>query len=186
MKNSVLLILVGSCMAFNSCKQAPSNEDQLTEVKVEFDASKEKQAIKKVIEQETKCFFERNYECWKEQWIHEDYALQIWNNSDGTFSAGVGWDKINEQGKEYTTHTLDGQKKITHPQVKRDNIIFKFYGNNVAYLIWKQYNSDEKKAYYLVSQETRLMEKVDGKWKIVHVSAFWDSVNKIPLNELKI
>lgn len=184
MKNVTLSILTLIFVTFYACQSPADTSDKGVEAAVEFDEAKEKAAILSAIEQETKCFFERDYECWKEYWIQEDYAFQAWNNADGTFDAAVGWDKIHDQGKSYIDNVPEGKTKTSHPIVKRGDIQFKFYGDNLAYLIWQQYNSDRKNEYYSVSQETRLMEKQDGKWKIVNVTAFWDMVNKIPFAEL--
>ncbi|MFB0907614.1 MAG: hypothetical protein QMB03_04915, partial [Spirosomataceae bacterium] len=68
--------------------------------------------------------------------------------------------------------------------VVRKNMNFKFYGNNAAHVTWDQFNSDRNQSYYLQSKEIRLMEKVDGQWKTVNVSAFWDYNNKIPMNSI--
>ena len=56
-----------------------------------FDEAQELAAIMATIENETKCFYARDYECWKKNYAQWEYAFQCWSNSDGTFDAKVGW-----------------------------------------------------------------------------------------------
>lgn len=145
-----------------------------------FDEEAELAAIMAVIEDETECFFARNYDCWKENWVNEDYAFQAWNNLNGTYDAKVGWSEIDRRVGTYIKEnevTLGGTEG--HPDVERLNMRTRFYGDKAAYLTWEQYNSDDEEETYQISQELRLMEKVDGEWKIVAVAAFWDYLNKV-------
>ncbi|MEZ4772000.1 MAG: hypothetical protein R3D00_02380 [Bacteroidia bacterium] len=174
-----LLVIAVACQP-SSDKKEPQNEKPL------FDEAAETEAIMNVIEGETKCFFDGNYECWAKHWSHENYALQAWNNSDGSADAAVGWEKINAQGKDWIETYYKNGENIIHPVVKREKPIVKFFNEKSAYLIWKQYNADQEKTIYRTSQETRIMEKDDEGWKIVNVSAFWDTQAKIPFDSLKI
>jgi len=138
---------------------------------------KEKDAILATIEKETESFFSRDYATWKSTFVQEDYAFQAWSNRDGTFDASVGWEGIDKTVGSYITENPvpdSAQRKV-----ERKNIMYKFFGANVAFLTFDQFNSDPGIRGFLHSKETRLMEKVNGNWKIVAVSAFWDYVNPI-------
>lgn len=150
-----------------------------------FNEEAEKAAIFKVIENETKCFFDGNYECWKTNWVHETYALQAWNNNDGTFDAASGWDSINVQGKRWIEQYYQNGKKIIHPEVHRENIRVKFFTDKLAWLSWTQYNKNSATNDYSVSFDTRLMEKDSSGWKIAQVSSLWDSKNKVPADRFQ-
>jgi len=52
-------------------------------------------------------------------------------------------------------------------------------------MLWDQYNIDKDLKKYFHSKDTRIMEKIDGKWKIVNVTAFWDYKNPIPVESFK-
>lgn len=151
-----------------------------------FDEAVETAAIMQVIENETSCFFAGNYECWARNWSHEPYAMQAWNNDDGSMDAAIGWEKINAQGKNWIEKYYKNGKEVIHPVVKKEKAQIKFFNERTAYLIWKQYNADKENKYYKLSQETRIMEKSDDGWKIVNVTAFWNSNKKIPVDSLKL
>ncbi len=174
------LLLCATIFVFTSCGPKENKDIESNVANVE----KEKQAIKNVIENETESFFGRDYEAWKANYAQTDYAFQAWSNDDGTFDSNVGWEDINKQIGKYIE---DNPEPISsHPIVERKNMLYKFYGDNVAFLTWDQFNSDQDEKNFHHSKEVRLMEKIDGKWKIVCVSAFWDyksliSADKLPM-----
>jgi hypothetical protein len=168
-----------------SCQQ-PADNKTATSSSIPFDEATETAAILQVIEKETSCFFAGNYECWAQNWSHEPYAMQAWNNDDGSMDAAISWEKINAQGKDWIEKYYKNGKEVIHPVVKKEKPQVKFFNDRTAYLIWKQYNADKENKYYKLSQETRIMEKVADGWKIVNVSAFWNSTKKIPVDSLKL
>ena len=173
-----LTFLLGFLLLFSSCEKKVDDQQGLAGESLD----KEKAAIKQVIEDETESFFARNYNKWKSSYAQTDYAFQAWSNNDGTFDSNVGWEDINKQIGKYIT---DNPEPVSsHPKVERKNMLFKFYGDNVAYLTWDQFNSDQDMKNFHHSKEVRLMEKIGGQWKIVCVSAFWDYKNLIPASKL--
>jgi hypothetical protein len=152
---------------------------------VPFDEAAETAAMMKVIENETKCFFDGNYECWATNWSHEPYTMAAWNNSDGTADAAIGWEKINAQCKGWIEDIYKSGKNVVHPLVKRDKPLVRFFNEKAAYLLWKQYNADKEKKNFIISQETRLMEKQADGWKIVNVSAFWSTEDRVPIDSIQ-
>ena len=172
-----LIIILTSYIISSSCSNIPTGK---------IDEEKEKEAIMKVIQAETDCFFKRDYKCWQEQFTHSDYSYQAWSNADGTFDASVGWESIEKNlGKFIKENPAETEEAgSSHPKIVRKNVKVKFYGNYAAHLTWDQYNSDRTQKYYLQSKEVRLMEKIDNNWKIVNVSAFWNYKNKIPMDAI--
>lgn len=182
MNKTVLFSILGCCSLLLSCK---SGGDDHTDAAT-FDEAAEMAAIFKVIDNETKCFFDGNYECWASSWSHEKYAMQEWNNDDGTFDAAIGWEAIDKQGKSWIEKYYKNGKNVVHPSFKREKPIVKFFDEKTAYLIWKQYNADQESKYYLISQDSRIMEKDSSGWKIVNVTSVWNSKKRIPIDSLKI
>ncbi len=179
MRRLFYLLLLFCCLGFTACQDAKTSSGELTAAAT-FDEEAELAAIMNVIEDETTCFFARDYECWKKHWVNEDYAFQAWNNDDGTYDAKVGWSEIDRRTGNYIKdHPVTLGGTLGHPNVERLNLRKRFYGDQVAHLTWEQYNSDDTEETYQISQEVRLMEKVAGEWKIVTVAAFWDYKNKV-------
>ena len=150
-----------------------------------FDEAAEKAAIMKTIEEETACYFNLDYDCWKEMYAQTEYAFQAWNNSDGTFDARVGWKEIDEKVGQDIKNSPKPEDGGVSSKVERRNMIVKFFNENVAYLIFDQYWLDRNLNKYYYSKDTRIMEKINGKWRIVNVSAFSDHKNLIPVDSLK-
>ena len=140
-----------------SCEDS-SQKAQMDQASIE----KEKAAIRKVIENETKSFFNRDYTAWAKNYAHTDYAFQAWSNRDGTFDANVGWTDIDDKLGKYIS---DNPEK-THPDVERKNMLFKFFDKDLAYLIWDQFNSDVDRKNFHHSKEVRLMQKLMGSGKL--------------------
>ncbi len=150
-----------------------------------FNEAVETEKIMKVIEAETRSFYKRDYESWKNFYIHASYAFQAWNNGDGTVDAKTGWAAVDSGIGNYIKTYPVAPDGSSHPVVLRKNMITKFYSDTVAYLLWDQYNSDQAAQLFQYSKEMRLMEKQNGEWKIVNVSAFWDYKNYVPADKLK-
>ncbi len=188
--------IVAAIVLLAACNQ-PSKEPVVAiqpGVKTSIDEAKEKAAIMKVIEAETKCFFQRDYECWKKYFVQADYAFQAWNNNDGSIDAKSGWKEIDEGIKAYlsapenkpATKKSMGQepgekeKPASHPKVIRKNMVCKFFTENLVYMMWDQYNSDPDELRYTFSKDCRIMEKINGEWKIANVTSYWDYRRIIP------
>lgn len=171
----VLILIFMACIVFMACN---SNRQ-----KTGNDLQADKDSIMAAIQRETNSFFARDYEAWKSNYVQSDYAFQAWSNRDGTFDASVGWDAIDKVVGNYIHENPEPES--SHPIVERKNIKYKFYGNNVAFLTWDQFNSDREKQNFTHSKEVRIMEKVNGQWKIACVSAFWDFKNLIRGDKLK-
>lgn len=173
MKNVVFTLLF-SCLLFSfAYSQSGINEEA------------EKKAVLATLEQETTCFYKRDYACWKETWAQTDYVFHAWNLGDGTYEASVGWKQVDERIGKFIRENPVPSGGSSHPKVERRNMLFKFYGNNMVYMTWDQYNSDKEVKNYQQSKEVRLLEKQNGKWKIINMSALWDYKNTILVADLK-
>jgi hypothetical protein len=152
--------------------------------KNEFNEEAEKASIITRIENETDCFYKRDYERWKENFVQEEHAFHAWNNADGTFDAKAGWLEVDKKIGIYIKENSLEPGKGSPPWTERKNMIIKFFSEQLAYLVWDQYNSDENGRAFLLSKEQRIMEKIKGKWKIANVSSYWDHKNVIPADSI--
>ncbi len=96
----------------------------------------------------------------------------------------MGWPKIDSTIGRYIHENPEPQSS-SHPTVERKNIKYKFYGDNSCYLTWDQFNSNKAGNDFFHSKEVRVMEKINGSWKIVAVAAFWDYQNLIPAAKIR-
>jgi hypothetical protein len=138
-----------------SCSQPEKNN--LTTNNQSENFKKEKRAILETITNETKAAFERNYETWQQQWLHNSTITKTYMNfTDSTFSESVGWDTVSNFIKSYF---------IIHPKPEPapkliDDTDVRLYDNG-AWVTFEQQDSIRG-----LKRETRLMEKENGQWKI--------------------
>ena len=137
-----------------SCTDSQVNIDP---VNSKDNLEKEKKAILAVLNNETKSAFERNYPAWKSHWIHEDYVTKTYMNfADTTMSETLGWAAINDFVKTY----IEEHPEPAELPKMLDEIDVKLYTNGA----WVSYLQNDPERG--LKRETRLMEKVNEKWKI--------------------
>ncbi len=117
----------------------------------------EKQAILERLNNETKDAFQRDYEAWTKNWVHDPNISKVYVDfADSTFSESIGWEKISGFVKTFIEE---------HPEPEPvpellDEINVRLYENG-AWVTYEQHDSIRG-----LKRETRLMEKVNGDWKI--------------------
>jgi len=117
----------------------------------------EKEAILKTLNDETEAAFRRDYMAWKDNWVHDPDISKVYIDfADSTFSESVGWEEISGFVKKFIE-----EHPIPEPVPKLlDSIDVRLYGNGA----WVTY--EQKDSLRGLKRETRLMEKVNGAWKI--------------------
>ena len=124
--------------------------------------SNEQQAIKKVLDQETRSYFEMKYDAWASTWMHDSTVFRM-SMSPTQFSKIVGWNNMNQGMKESMQGTAFTEEQMA-PYLNKFG--YKFYINgNVAHVFFKE-GKDEKSA----NDEERLMVKQNGEWKIAGIT----------------
>ncbi|MFC4632287.1 hypothetical protein ACFO3O_00095 [Dokdonia ponticola] len=139
-----------------SCAEVKKEETSIiADEKVDFEL--EKAAILETLNNETKAAFRRDYEGWKDHWIHDPSITKTYIDFvENTFSESVGWEEISLFVKTFIEE---------HPEPEPipklvDNIDVRLYKNG-AWVIYEQHD-----ALRGLKRETRLMEKENGQWKI--------------------
>ena len=121
------------------------------------DFEKEKAEILKVLNDETKAAFNRDYQGWKEKWVHEKYVTKTYMNfADTTMTETLGWNEIDDFVRTY----IEEHPEPAPLPTLVDKINVRLYGNGA----WVNYEQDD--ANLGIKRETRLMEKENGQWKI--------------------
>lgn len=163
MKKLVFEIWLLACILILPCGQFLFANEPAYRATTRLNETKELEAIMKVIEAETSSFFIRDYEGWKNQWRQTDYAFHAWNSSDGSCRASIGWAEVDEKIGDYIKNNPVEGGGSSHPEVKRRNLQFRFFGPDVSHLVWEQYNSNRDLNAYNISHEVRTMEKINGE-----------------------
>jgi len=123
--------------------------------------NKDVDAIKALLEKETKAFIEIDYKSWADTWAHTPYAF--WSYADTTdVNSFSGWDKINSNFSSYFKTAKPSKAKID-----REWHEIKVFGNG-AYVRFTQHIEDD--TIRPGQAQVRVLEKIKGQWKIVLVS----------------
>lgn len=121
------------------------------------------EAIKALILRETKAFFEIDYKTWADSWAHQPYAF--WSFADTTdVNSFSGWDQIEKGFAEYFRTSKPSTAKIDREWL---GLEVKLFGNG-AYVRFNQHVKDDTRRP--PQAEVRVLEKINGEWKIVCVS----------------
>ncbi len=152
----MLTLLVTACQETSTVDQ-----DETTDI------AKEEEAIKAVIVAESRAFWQKDYEAWADQWHHEDYIRILgWWEGGGVY-VREGWEIIG-----------GGMKALMerNPEPNEQNEVNKNYNirisKSMAWVTFDQYGTDTGEAAMDMpgkAPNTRILEKVDGQWKIVYV-----------------
>jgi len=125
-------------------------------------AQNDKEAIKAVIEQETAAFMNVDYETWSGLWLKVPYAF--WSYADSTGTSFIeGWETLNKTYADYFLNAKPSKAEITNEWIE----IRVFQNGAYAHFIQKvvdELDHDE-------TSQIRILEKKDGKWKVVCVGA---------------
>ena len=141
----IITILLLACCALTAGAQKMSDAD----------------AIKAVLEKETKAFNEIDYKTWSDTWAHTPYAF--WSFADTTdVNSFSGWDTIDGGFSDYFKTSKASTAKIDRVWHE-----IKVFGNG-AYVRFTQkvYDDTERPA----QAQVRVLEKIKGQWKIVCVT----------------
>ncbi len=138
-------------------------------------------AIKKCINDATQFFYKGDYENWKNTWLDADYI--VWTvTPSGNPGAAIriyGFDDLSKTFKGW----MDGRpvrnvgKNMVH---ERDNWIIEVR-DDVAFVTFEDnVTNTNPDGYKGLVYETRVLEKIDGTWKMVQLNAIFDFKNATP------
>ncbi len=148
-------------MAFSiACKHGPTPTTDEP-----IDTETEKELIKAALRGETEAAFARDYELWKTYWVHSgDISKTYLNFAEDDFSESLGWTEIDEFVRTY----IEEHPEPAPPPAEPEQMDIRLYGTGA----WVSYTIQD--VVFGDKRETRLMEKVDGRWKIagLHTSIY--------------
>jgi len=131
---------------------------------------KEKAAILEVIERQAAAFWAKDFQGWADTWVHAPYIRRRgWSEAGGVTSVD-GWDTIGGRMKKNMTD--DPKPNPTPAKLAREHLNFRIY-RDVAWVTFDQQGVSTGEPRFDMpglSYETRILEKHDGRWKVVYLS----------------
>lgn len=143
MKQIVLIV----CFLFSASIFFAQNTD---------DFSKKERAVIKVIEQETEGWWQRDYDKWSNTWARKDYIL--WSGT--TQESHLQYDSW-EELSAFVKESFAAYPNPDLGDITRKDWQIRIYKNAA----WVRFVQDA----YSVTTETRMLEKVNGEWKLVYL-----------------
>lgn len=133
-------------------------------------AQADQEAIKKVLRSETEGFFKRDKAEWANAWAHTPYIHFAANLYGGDFQLIKGWANL----EKHFASQFKSSKVADKVSVKNDNYTIHQNGN-MAFVAYDQTLVDSHGR--TTSKESRVVEKINGQWKIINVTALTNLKN---------
>ena len=136
----------------------------------QLSAQAEYEAIKRVLRSETEGFFKRDKAVWSNAWAHAPYIYFAANLYGGDFMLIEGWDKLEKQfASQFKSSKISDNVTV-------QNAGYTIHQNgNMAFVAYDQTLIDSHGK--TTSKESRVVEKINGQWKIINVTALTNLKN---------
>jgi hypothetical protein len=134
----------------------------------QIDHQNEAAAIMGVITDESRAFWNKDYEAWAHCWVHGSYIRMMGWWARGGITVVEGWDALSARIKPM--FTANPTPNPTADYVRRENVNLRFK-QDIAWVTFDQYGQDTGELDMDmpgISRETRILEKHEGAWKIVY------------------
>ena len=128
------------------------------------------EVIKRVLRSETEGFFKRDKAEWASAWAHTPYIHFAANLYGGDFMLVKGWNSLEKQ----FANQFKSSKVTDKVTVQNDNYTIHQNGN-MAFVAYDQTLVDSHGK--TTSKESRTLEKINGQWKIINVTALTNLKN---------
>ncbi|UFH56572.1 hypothetical protein [Spirosoma sp. KNUC1025] len=133
-------------------------------------AQSEDEAIKRVLRSETEGFFKRDKAEWSNAWAHTPYIHFAANLYGGDFMLVKGWSNLEKQFASQFKSSKVSDKVVVQ------NANYTIHQNgNMAFVAYDQTLLDSHGK--TTSKESRTLEKINGQWKIINVTALTNLKN---------
>ncbi len=156
-----IILYFGICILLVHCtNQAPE--------KLTIDFEKEKAAIQSVIAKETESYYKQDFEAWKSTYLQSPAFRKFayWEGYPEKVMSHIGFDALAAEKKKQ----FDANETLWQGSTEeRSNENFRI-SNDMAWYTFEQdsYEKDTRK-FLGKSLETRILEKVNGEWKIAYL-----------------
>jgi SnoaL-like domain len=122
-----------------------------------------------VLEAEARAFWEKDFDAFARCWANEPYALRSGWWARGGVACQQGWDAIAAVMQAHFAANPD--PNASAQEVRRKNLVVRV-GADMAWVTFDQYGPDTGEVDMDMpglSHETRVLERREGRWVLVHV-----------------
>ncbi len=141
----------------------------------ENDRASEEEAIKNTIIGQTTAFTNRDSIGYVNSFSNDAITQTVYNYADGTYGVFKGITTVQEK---ISVSLKANPNKIYESKVERIDWLFKSLSPEWSWVNYTQKMSNVKGEIF-TSYESRLMNKIGGRWKIVIINALWDYKNVV-------
>ncbi len=131
---------------------------------------KDEAEILEVIDRQAAAFWAKDFQRWADTWVHAPYIKRLGWSKAGGVSSMEGWEEIGAWMKK---NMADNPKPNPTPaKLVRERLNFRIH-RDLAWVTFEQRAVSTGEARFDMpglSYETRLLEKHDGKWRVVYLS----------------
>jgi hypothetical protein len=156
MKKQNIVLFALAFLAMTSCTQ-------------EIDMEKEKAAIIAVIEEETKAFFDSDINRLGATHVQDESNIRMTATQSG-YTYHQGWDEVKAFFLDYFENEMEPGNFY---EIKK-NYKIKVY-KEAAWAVYDNEYYNENDELLSTSIHAQILEKVDGKWKLVFYNSIYDS-----------
>lgn len=148
----LLITLIFTIGCGNNEENTPTNKEKQSP-----DFEQEKTAIIATLNDETKAAFQRDYESWTKKWVQDPTITKTYINfPENSFTESIGWKEISGFVKTFIEEHPEPEPLPT----LLNDVDVRLYGNGA----WVSY--EQQDSVRGLKRETRLMEKINGQWRI--------------------
>jgi hypothetical protein len=137
--------------------------------KVGTTLEQDKAAILDVIERQSTAFWAKDFPQWADTWVQAPHIRRLGWSEAGGVSSVEGWESIG--GRMEKSMADNPQPNLTPARLVREHLNFRIYGD-VAWVTFEQHGVSTGEPRFDMpglSYETRILERHNGKWKIVYL-----------------
>ena len=161
MRPLLIVLCLSATACLSGCDDTPPESDALERAAetpgAATDDDRDKALILDVLNAETRDALGRDYESWRDHWVHEPYVVKTYVNvADGSGSETRGWAAVDDFVRSY----LEAHPEPEPPPAPLEDADVRLYGDG-AWVSYEQDDVDQGR-----KRESRLMERVGGTWRI--------------------
>lgn len=134
--------------------------------------SEDSTAIMKVIRLEHRAYFEKDYDAWQSTYVQENYLKYwgYWEGYDEKVRQYNSWVEVSEDKKKRFDGVITAYWDENAVGMNISDLNLQIRGD-VAWVTFKQKSFDQSTGALLgEALETKIMEKIEGKWKIAYLN----------------